>query len=163
MSQEALKALVLKETCDAIDTWIAKYPADKKESAVMAALMLVQEEKGHLTETLMKGVADYLEMDFIAVLEVATFYSMYNLEQKGKHCLEVCTNVSCRLRGAKDVVKHISETLDINVGETTKDGKFHLKAVECLGSCCGAPMMQIGKKYYENLDPKKIDEILAEF
>jgi NADH-quinone oxidoreductase subunit E len=158
-----LEALVSKETIDEIDTWVNKYPVSQKQSAVMSALMAVQEEKNHLTDELMKAVADYLEMPEIAVYEVATFYSMYRLKPQGKHAIDVCTNVSCKLRGAKEVVNHLCKRLDIKVGESSKDGKFHLREVECLGACCGAPMMQIDKDYHENLTPEKIDKVLEEY
>ena len=143
-----------------IDRWIAKYPPDRKQSAVMAALRIVQEEHGWLRRELMDAVADYLEMPPISVYEVATFYSMYDLEPVGRHKICVCTNVSCMLRGAEDVVRHLEERLGIKMGETTPDGRFTLKEVECLAACGGAPMFQIGKRYYENLTPEKIDAIL---
>ncbi len=143
-----------------IDRWIAKYPPDRKQSAVMAALRIVQEEHGWLRRELMDAVADYLEMPPISVYEVATFYSMYDLEPVGRHKICVCTNISCMLRGAEDVVRHLEERLGIKMGETTPDGRFTLKEVECLAACGGAPMFQIGKRYYENLTPEKIDAIL---
>ena len=146
-----------------IDQWIAKYPADRKMSAVMSALRILQDQNGGwLTTELMDAVAAYLEMPQIAVYEVATFYSMYEREPVGRHKISVCTNISCMLRGADAVVNHLQERLGIKVGETTADGRFTLKEVECLGACVGAPMFQIGRKYYEVLTPEKIDAILAE-
>jgi NADH-quinone oxidoreductase subunit E len=145
-----------------IDAWIAKYPPDQKQSAVMGALRIVQEANGgYLTTELMDAVAEYLEMAPMAVYEVATFYSMYELKPVGKHKICVCTNVSCMLCGSDDIVAHLKQKLNIGFGETTADNKFTLKEVECLGACGGAPMMQIGKTYYENLTSEKIDEILA--
>jgi NADH-quinone oxidoreductase subunit E len=145
-----------------IDAWIAKYPPEQKQSAVMGALSIVQEANGgYLTTELMDAVAEYLEMAPIAVYEVATFYSMYELKPVGKHKICVCTNVSCMLCGSDDIVAHLKQKLNIGFGETTADNKFTLKEVECLGACGGAPMMQIGKTYYENLTSEKIDEILA--
>ena len=144
-----------------IDKWIAKYPPNRKRSAVMAALRIVQEEMGWLTNESMDAVAAYLEMEPVSVYEVATFYSMYDLKPVGHHKISVCTNISCMLRGAGDVVRHLEEKLGVRLGETTPDGKFTLKEVECLAACAGAPMFQIGKTYYENLTPERIDKILG--
>jgi NADH-quinone oxidoreductase subunit E len=157
-----MSTLLSEESRSEIDAWIAKYPPEQKQSAVMGALRIVQEENGgYLTTELMDAVAEYLEMAPIAVYEVATFYSMYELKPVGKHKICVCTNVSCMLCGSDDIVAHLKQKLNIGFGETTADNKFTLKEVECLGACGGAPMMQIGNKYYENLTSEKIDEILA--
>ncbi|MCF6234775.1 MAG: NADH-quinone oxidoreductase subunit NuoE [Gammaproteobacteria bacterium] len=151
-----------KETMRAIDEWIAKYPQDQKQSAVMPALRIVQEaHEGSLTTELMDAVAKYLEMETVAVYEVATFYSMYELKPVGKHKICVCTNVSCMLCGSDQIVSHLQNRLGIKLGETTEDGKFTLKEVECLGACAGAPMFQIEREYYENLTPEKVDKILG--
>jgi NADH-quinone oxidoreductase subunit E len=145
-----------------IDKWIAKYPEDWKQSAVMAALRIAQDEHGgYLVPELIEAVAEYLDMEPIAVYEVASFYSMYELKPTGRHKICVCTNISCMLCGSDGVVKHLRDKLGIGLGETTTDGRFTLKEVECLGACVNAPMMQIGTTYYENLTPEKIDEILA--
>jgi len=153
--------LISAESRAEIDRWIAKYPPDQKRSAVMAALRIVQDQnKGHLTTELMDAVAEYLDMPPVAVYEVATFYSMYELEPVGRHKICVCTNISCMLRGSDEVVAHLKERLGIGLGETTADGRFTLKEVECLGACVEAPMFQIGQTYYGNLTPEKIDEIL---
>ncbi|MBL3616847.1 MAG: NADH-quinone oxidoreductase subunit NuoE [gamma proteobacterium endosymbiont of Lamellibrachia anaximandri] len=144
-----------------IDQWVAKYPADWKQSAVMAALRIVQDANGGwLTTELMNDVAAYLDMAPIAVYEVATFYSMYELKPVGKHKICICTNVSCMINNSDRVVDHLEDRLGIKLGQTTEDGRFTLKEVECLGACGGAPMMQIGKQYYENLTPEIIDSIL---
>jgi len=144
-----------------IDQWIAKYPEDWKQSAVMAALRVVQDANGGwLTTELMNNVAAYLDMPPIAVYEVATFYSMYELKPVGKHKICVCTNVSCMINDADRIVEHLEHKLGIRMGETTEDGRFTLKEVECLGACGGAPMLQIGKQYYENLTPEIVDSIL---
>ena len=144
-----------------IDAWIAKYPPEWKQSAVMAALRVVQDDNGGwLTTELMNDVAAYLEMPPIAVYEVATFYSMYELKPVGKHKICVCTNVSCMINKADAIVEHLEKRLGIGFGEVTEDGRFSLKEVECLGACGGAPMMQIGKQYYENLTPEIVDAIL---
>lgn len=144
-----------------IEKEVAKYPADQKQSAVMAALRIAQEEHGWLSVSLMDYVAKVLEMRPIQVYEVATFYSMYDLKPVGKHKISVCTNISCMLCGSDEIVKHLERKLGIRLGETTADGKFTLKEVECLAACGGAPMFQIGKTYHENLTPQKVDEILA--
>ncbi len=139
-----------------IDHWIAKYPAEQKQSAVLPVLLLVQEQhEGWLSEELMRAVADYLQMPYIAVYEVATFYSMYDLKPAAKHKLNVCTNISCMLAGSDSIVKHIKKKLD-----TTPDGKFSLKEVECLGACVHAPVMHVGHEYHEKLTPERIDNIL---
>ncbi len=144
-----------------IDQWVAKYPAEQKQSAVMAALRLVQEEQGWLSTDLMDAVAEYLEMEPISVYEVATFYSMYDLKPVGRHKISVCTNISCMLCGSSQLMAHLENRLGIKRGETTADGKFTLKEVECLAACAGAPMFQIDKTYYENLTNDKADAILA--
>ncbi len=144
-----------------IDRWIAKYPAEWKQSAVMAALRIMQDEnEGWLNEEIMDDVAAYLDMPPIAVYEVATFYSMYELKPVGKHKVCMCTNISCMINGSDKIVGHLENKLGVKLGETTEDGKFTLKEVECLGACGGAPMMQIGKDYHENLTPAQVDKIL---
>ena len=153
--------MLSKASLAQIEKEVAKYPAEHKQSAVMAALRIAQEEHGWLSEPLMDYVAQVLEMRPIQVYEVATFYSMYELKPVGKHKIAVCTNISCMLRGSDEVVKHLEKKLGIKMGETTADGRFTLKEVECLAACGGAPMFQIGKTYHENLTPQKIDEILA--
>jgi len=159
--QQTGEDLLSTETRGEIDRWVDKYPADQKQSAVMAALRIVQENHGGwLSRELLDAVAAYLDMDRIAVYEVATFYSMYELEPVGQYKICVCTNISCMLCGSDDVVAHLKNRLGIGLGETTGDGRFTLKEVECLGACGGAPMFQIDKSYYENLTPEKIDRIL---
>ncbi len=160
--QDANKvALLTAASRKEIDEWIAKYPADKKQSAVMSALRIAQDQNaGYLTEDLIDAVAEYLQMESIAVYEVASFYSMYELKPVGKHKICVCTNISCMLNGSDGIVAHLQDKLKINFGEITDDGKFSLKEVECLGACVNAPMFQIGENYYEKLTPEKIDKIL---
>jgi NADH-quinone oxidoreductase subunit E len=154
--------LITRENQAEIDQWVAKYPAENKRSAVMAALRIVQDQNGgYLTSDLIDAVAEYLDMPSIAVYEVASFYSMYELEPVGRHKICLCTNVSCMLCGSDDILAYLQKKLGIGFGETTQDGRFTLKEVECLGACGGAPMMQIHNKYYENLTPERIDEILA--
>ena len=145
-----------------IDHWLTRYPADRRQSAVLAALREVQHENGgYLTTELMDAVADYLDMPPIAVYEVASFYSMFELKPVGRHNIAVCTNISCMLRGGDTVLAHIERKLGIKLGESTPDGKFYLKKEEeCLAACCGAPMMQVDHVYHEHLTPEKVDRIL---
>ena len=145
-----------------IDHWLAKFPPDRKRSAVIAALRTVQHENnGYLTKESMDAVAEYLGLPPIQVYEVATFYSMFETKPVGRHSISVCTNISCMLCGADDIVAHVERRLGIRTGESTPDGKFYLKREEeCLAACVGAPMMMIDHVYHENLTPAKVDEIL---
>lgn len=144
-----------------IDDWLRRFPEDRKRSAVLGALRAAQHEQGYLNTEIMDAVAEYLELPAIAVYEVASFYSMFELKPVGKHNISVCTNVSCWLRGADEIVSHLESRLGIKTGESTEDGRFYLKREEeCLAGCCGAPMMQVDHVYYENLTPEKVDEIL---
>lgn len=144
-----------------IDHWIKKFPDDQKRSAVLPALRLAQEENnGWLSDQIMRAVADYLNLPFIAVYEVASFYSMYELKPVGKYKLNICTNISCMLAGCDKIVKHLNQKLNIKFGETTPDQKFTLKEVECLGACVNAPVMHLDHQYYEDLTPEKVDKIL---
>jgi len=153
--------LISAESRVDIDNWVAKYPAEQKQSAVMAALRIVQDQNGgYLTNELIEAVAEYLAMPTIAVYEVATFYSMFELKPVGKHKICICTNISCMLCGSDTIVNHLQKKLGIKLGETTADGKVTLKEVECLGACVNAPMLQIGQHYYENLTPEKLDHII---
>lgn len=144
-----------------LDSWLAKYPAWQSQSAVIPALHILQAENdGWLSEPIMDALAVYLDMPAISVYEVATFYTMFDLKPVGKHKLNVCTNISCLLNGSEEIVAHLEQRLNIGLGETTQDGKYTLRQVECLGACCGAPMMQIGRDYHENLTTEKLDNIL---
>ncbi|MCZ6525654.1 MAG: NAD(P)H-dependent oxidoreductase subunit E [Gammaproteobacteria bacterium] len=151
-----------KHAREEIDHWIVKYPPDQKQSAVLAAMRVVQHENnGYLTTELMDAVAAYLDMATITVYEIASFYSMLETEPVGRHNISVCTNISCMLRGSDEIVEHIERKLDIKTGESTSDGRFYIKQEEeCLAACCGGPMMMIDHKYYENLTTGMIDEIL---
>ncbi len=153
--------MLSKESLAKIDREIAKYPPQQKRSAVLAALHIAQDEHGWLSVPLMDYVAELLGLRPIQVYEVGTFYSMFELEPVGKHTISVCTNISCMLRGSDEIVAHLEKKLGVRLGETTPDNRFTLKEVECLCACGGAPMFQIGKTYYENLTPQKVDEILA--
>ena len=162
MSALTLPAMVSAEALANINHWISKYPPEKKVSAVIQALTIAQEENGGwLSRELMDAVAAYLDMPLIAVYEVATFYSMFDLKPVGRHKIYVCTNISCMLRGSDGIVRHLEKKLGVRLGETTADEKFTIKEVECLAACAGAPMFMIAKRYYENLTPDKVDEILA--
>jgi NADH-quinone oxidoreductase subunit E len=162
-SEKILEQFMSKERMHDIDHWIAKYPLGQQQSAVMSALMIVQEEHGHLTRELMDAVANYLEMPPIAVYEVASFYTMYEHQTVGRHLINVCTNISCLLRDSSGVVNYLQEKLGIQVGETTEDGRFTLRAVECLGACVDAPMMQVDKDTHGPLSPESIDAALEQY
>jgi len=151
------------ESLARIDREIAKYPADQKRSAVMSALRIAQEEKGWLSRETIDFVAQYLEMTSIAVWEVASFYSMYNLEPVGKHKICICTNLPCALSGANEAADHLRERLGVGFGETTRDGKFTLKEYECMGACGDAPVLMINdRKLHGLMTPDKIDKLLSE-
>jgi len=164
VSQELIQPAVLSDSAkQQIDVWVNKFPADQKQSAVLAALHVVQDENnGFLTPELMAAVADYLSMPRVAVQEVVSFYSMYDAKPCGRNKIYVCTNISCMLRGGEDILEHIEHKLNIKSGETTPDGKYTVKHFECLGGCTKAPMMMMNRKYYENLTPEVVDKILDE-
>jgi NADH-quinone oxidoreductase subunit E len=147
-----------------IDRWVAKFPPDRKRSAVISALHSVQHENnGSLTTDLMDAVAAYLGLAPIHVYEVATFYSMFETKPVGRHHISVCTNISCMLRGSQEVVDHVEKKLGIKTGESTPDGRIYLKREEeCLAACTGAPMMMVDHVFHENLTPENIDKILDE-
>lgn len=142
---------------------IGRYPEGKQKSALLPLLHLAQDESGGwLDVAAMDYVASLLNIEPIEVYEVATFYSMYNLKPVGKHVFEVCQTGPCMLNGSDNIIDYIKEKLQINVGETTADGMFTLKTVECLGACGYAPMMQLGKTYREHLTKEKVDGIIEE-
>jgi NADH-quinone oxidoreductase subunit E len=146
-----------------IDHWIAKFPPDRRRSAVISALHAVQHEQGFLTPGSMDAVAAYLGLPPIQVYEVASFYSMFETRPCGRHHVSVCTNISCMLRGGEAILEHVEKRLGVKVGESTPDGRFFLKKEEeCLAACNGAPMMMVDHVYYENLTPDTVDRILDE-
>ena len=154
LSSEALKK---------IDLAVAKYPPERKQSAVMAALTVAQDEKSHLSTEVMNFVASYLGMPPIAVYEVASFYAMYNLKPVGRHKLCICTNLPCALSGAEDAAEHLKRKLGIDWNETTADGRFTLKQGECFGACGDAPVMLVNnKKMLSFMTLEKIDQWIAE-
>jgi NADH-quinone oxidoreductase subunit E len=141
---------------------IARYPSDQRESAIMPALWLAQERFGFVSEEAIELVARSLDVSETDVAGVATFYTMYHLEPVGKYVIQVCCTLSCSLVGAENIVKHLEDKLGVEVGGTTKDGKFTLKKVECLAACGFAPMMQVNEQaFHEHLTMARVDEILA--
>ncbi len=161
MSDEKIKFTT--ETEVLMQQIILRYPRGRQKSALLPLLHIAQAESdGWLSVPVMDRVAEILNLQPIEVYEVASFYSMYQLHPIGKCLIEVCRTSSCWLRGANDIVAHIEQKLGIKNGETTSDGKFTLRTVECLGSCGTAPMLQIGEKYYEDLTTEKVDQILEE-
>ena len=155
-------AILSDHVKDEIERWKARFPEDRQRSAVIGALHAVQHEnQGYLTAEQMNGVADYLDLPTIQVYEVATFYSMFQTRPVGRNDVAICTNVSCMLRGADDIVAHVEKRLGIKLGESTEDGRIFLKKEEeCLAACCGAPMMMVNHKYFENLTIEQVDAIL---
>jgi NADH-quinone oxidoreductase subunit E len=152
-----------EEKLKKVNDIIARYPEGKQKSALIPLLHLAQEENGGwLSVEAMDHVAGLLQLTPIEVYEVATFYSMYNLKPVGKYLFEVCQTGPCMLKGSDQVIEYIKEKLDIGIGETTADGMFTLKTVECLGACGYAPMMQMGKFYKEHLTKEKVDQIIDE-
>ncbi len=142
---------------------VSRYPAGKQKSALLPVLHLAQQHfGGWLDVPVMDYVASLLTLDPIEVYEVASFYSMYNLKPVGRYVFEVCQTGPCMINGSDDIIDYIKQKLNINVGETTADGMFTLKTVECLGACGYAPMMQLGKHYKEHLTKEKVDAIIAE-
>ncbi|BDZ74662.1 NADH dehydrogenase subunit E [Methylophaga marina] len=145
----------------ALDKWIAKYPIGRAQSAVIPCLHILQEANGGwLSRAIMDALAEYLSMSNISVYEVATFYSMFELEPVGKHKISLCTNISCMLCGSEEILEYLQQRLAIKPGETTADGLFTLKEVECLGACVGAPMLLMDKQYHEYLTKEKIDALI---
>ena len=159
------KARVLSEhTRHEIDEWIGRFPTGKHRSAVLSALRFTQEQNnGFLTPDLMDGVAEYLRLPPVQVYEVATFYSMFETHACGRHHVSICTNISCMLNGAEDLVAHCEKKLGIKLGESTPDGRIFLKKEEeCLAACTGAPMMMVDHVFHEYLTPEKVDKVLDE-
>lgn len=154
--------LLPAELRDRIDHWVAKFPPEGRRSAVIQSLFAAQEMNGGwISEELINGVADYLGIHRSYAYEVATFYSMFDLEPAGRHKISICNNISCMLCGSEDIIAHAEKKLGIKRGESTADGriKLHMEE-ECLAACCGAPMMIVDGHYHENLTPEKVDEII---
>jgi len=145
---------------DEMKMHVAKYPADRSRSALIPLLMLVQRERGWVDNPGVNFLAKFLNLEVTDVWETVTFYSMFNLRPVGRHHIQICKTLSCRIMGEPDITEHICTKLGIHPGETTEDGKFTVTMVECLGSCGTAPMMQIGFDYHEDLTVEKVDKIL---
>lgn len=139
---------------------LTKYPPERKRSALIPLLFVIQRERGYIDNAGVNYLADFLDLEVTDIWETATFYSMFNLHQIGKYHIQVCKTLSCRIMGEPDITEHICNRLGIHAGETTADGKFTVTRVECLGSCGTAPMMQIGFDYHEDLTTEKVDRIL---
>lgn len=152
-----------QEKLNKVNELISHYPPGKQKSALLPVLHIAQQEfGGWLDVSTMDYVASLLQLQPIEVYEVATFYSMYNLKPVGKYIFEVCQTGPCMVNGSDDIIAYIKQKLNIGVGETTQDGLFTLKTVECLGACGYAPMMQLGKTYREHLTKEKVDAIIDE-
>ena len=154
--------MLTKITIQKIDKELKKFPDDQKQSAIIAALQIIQTENGFLTNDLIAMAADYLDMPKIAAMEVATFYNMFELKPAGKYKISICTNISCALRDADDIVCHLKKKLKIDFNEVTKDKKFSLKESECMGACGGAPLMTVNNqsKCMNTLPHKKLTKFL---
>jgi NADH-quinone oxidoreductase subunit E len=151
------------ESLKKIDREIAKFPSEQKQSAVIAALAIAQDEKGWLATETMDCIARYLGMPPIAVYEVASFYNMYNLEPGGRHKLTVCTNLPCALSGGADAAEHLKHCLGVGFNETTADGRITLKQGECMGACGDAPVLLVNnKRMCSKMSRDKLDQLLAE-
>lgn len=155
--------LLSEQSYKKIDREVAKFPPDQKQSAVMAALAIAQDEQGWLPPEVLAAVADYLDMPAIAVQEVATFYNMYNVKPVGKHKISVCTNLPCQLSGGERAAHHLQEKLGIGYRETTADGQFTLVEGECMGACGDAPVMLVNnKRMCSFMSNDKIDALVEE-
>ena len=154
-------SLLTPEIRAGIDAHLAKYPPEWKQSAVMPALTLVQEHNGGwLSRELMDEVAAYLDMPEVSVYEVASFYGMYDLTPTGRHKVCVCNSISCMLNGSEDLIRHVEHKYGVRPGETTPDGRFTFKEVECLGACRDAPAVLIDKTYHEKLSAETLDRLV---
>lgn len=155
--------LLTEQAYKKIDRELAKFPADQRQSAVMAALAIAQDEKGWLAPEVMQDIADYIGMPAIAVQEVATFYNMYNLKPLGKQKITICTNLPCALSGGEKAGLHLREKLGIDYRETTADGHFTLMEGECMGACGDAPVLLVNnKRMCSHMSNEKIDALLEE-
>ena len=153
--------MLSKESIDKIDYELTKYPADKRQAAVMSALRIVQTERGWLSKESIAEVAQYLRIPDIAALEVASFYNMYDLEPVGRYKITICTNISCMLRDSDLIVDHLQSKLKVGFNKVTTDGKYCLKEGECMGACGGAPLMIVNNHtMHEFLTVEKVDAIL---
>lgn len=150
------------EVVEEMRSHLAKYPADRTRSALIPLLFVIQRERGYVDNAGVNFLARFLNLEVTDVWETATFYSMFNLRKVGRHHIQICKTLSCKIMGEPDITDHICSKLGIHPGETTEDGKFTVSLVECLGSCGTAPMMQIGFDYHEDLTIEKVEKILDE-
>ena len=162
MTQTTAPAVLSDHVREEIERWVAKFPGDQKRSAVLGALHAAQHENnGFLTPELMDAVADYLDLEPIQVYEIGTFYSMFETKPVGRHCVAICTNISCMLSGGDELLAHVEQKLGIKVGQSTADGRIFLKPEEeCLAACAFAPLMQVDHAYHEQLTLEQVDDIL---
>jgi NADH-quinone oxidoreductase E subunit len=152
--------MLSEENLKKIEELKKSYPTT--QALVLPVLWMIQEEHGYISEESMKYAAELLDVPFAHVLGVVTFYTMFHSNPVGKHHIEVCTNVSCMLRGSEKIVELLEKRLGIGLGETSKDKKWTLSEVECMGSCGTAPMLAVGEEYHENLTPEKLEKILSD-
>jgi NADH-quinone oxidoreductase E subunit len=152
--------MLSEENLKKIEELKKSYPTT--QALVLPVLWMIQEERGYISEESMKYAAQLLDVPFAHVLGVVTFYTMFHSKPLGKHHIEVCTNVSCMLRGSEKIVELLEKRLGIGLGETSKDKKWTLSEVECMGSCGTAPMLAVGEEYHENLTPEKLEKILSD-
>lgn len=150
------------EVVEEMRSHLVKYPPDRKRSALIPLLFVVQRERGYIDNPGVNFLAKFLDLEVTDVWETATFYSMLNMRPIGRNHIQICKTLSCKIMGEPEITDHICSKLGIHPGETTEDGKFTVSLVECLGSCGTAPMMQIGFDYHENLTTEKVDKILSE-
>lgn len=148
------------EVVKEMESHLVKYPADRKRSALIPLLFVIQRERGWVDNPGVNFLAKFLGLEVTDVWETATFYSMFNLRKVGKHHIQICKTLSCKITGEPEITEHICKRLGIHPGDSTEDGKYTVTMVECLGSCGTAPMMQVGFDYYEDLTVEKVDKIL---
>jgi len=155
-------SIITKDISCLIDNVLKKFPDDRKKSAIIESLLILQHHNsGYLTKEIINDLANYLSVSEIDIYEVATFYTMFNTKPVGRNTIAICNNVSCMLRGSDKILSHIEKKLNIKVGQSSADNKFYLKdEVECLAACNGAPMMQINHKNYENVSIEQVDKII---
>ncbi|MBW7887729.1 MAG: NAD(P)H-dependent oxidoreductase subunit E [Bacteroidetes bacterium] len=151
--------MLTPENLQKVEALFKRYPT--KKAVMLSALWIAQEQEGWISEEMMRYIGDLLEVPYATVLGVVTFYTMYNDKKIGKYHIEVCTNVSCMLRGSGKILDTVEKHCGVKLGETSDDGKFTVSEVECMGACGGAPMLAIGEEYYENLTPEKTEQLLS--
>jgi NADH-quinone oxidoreductase E subunit len=150
------------EVVEEMRSHLDKYPEDRRRSALIPLLFVIQRERGYIDNAGVNFLAKFLDQEVTDVWETATFYTMFNMRPIGRHHIQICKTLSCKIMGEPEITDHVCSKLGIHPGETTEDGKFTITLVECLGSCGTAPMMQIGFDYYENLTKETVDKILTE-